>query len=113
MSALSLYRIAYNAGEGQSAINNYFYYKINKKYKVLDKNPIIFSDMDFKNNPQKNFINVISYMWNVTDTKRLVYDGALPPVVNIEEEIQYKRDNFINIKECLKVNRNKTLSIKY
>ena len=26
MSALSLYRIAYNAGEDQSAINNYFYY---------------------------------------------------------------------------------------
>lgn len=26
MSALSLYRIAYNAGEDHSAINNYFYY---------------------------------------------------------------------------------------
>ena len=58
-----------------------------------------------KNNSQKNSINVISYMWNVTDTKRLIHEGALPPVVNIEEEIQYKREQWDNVKTFLKVNR--------
>tara|TARA_A100001515_G_C4575826_1_gene211322 strand:- start:169 stop:1449 length:1281 start_codon:yes stop_codon:yes gene_type:complete len=57
------------------------------------------------NKRASNNINVISFMYNVMDVQRLKKLGHLPDKVNIEEEIQYKRDNFINIKEFLKVNR--------
>ena len=50
-------------------------------------------------------INVISFMYNVMDVQRLKGLGHLPEVVDIEKEIQYKRDNFLNVKEFLKVNR--------
>jgi hypothetical protein len=58
-----------------------------------------------KNYRQHNNINVISFMYNVMDVQRLKGLGHLPEVVDIEKEIQYKRDNFLNIKEFLKVNR--------
>ena len=57
------------------------------------------------NSRLSNNINVISFMYNVMDVQRLINLGHLPKEVDIEKEIQYKRDNFINLKEFLKVNR--------
>mgnify|MGYP005989203933 FL=1 len=52
-----------------------------------------------------NNINVISFMYNVMDVQRLKDLGHLPLEVNIEEEINYKRTHFLELKEFLKVNR--------
>jgi hypothetical protein len=52
-----------------------------------------------------NNINVISFMYNVMDVQRLKSRGHLPLEVNIEEEIDYKRTHFLDLKEFLKVNR--------
>lgn len=50
-------------------------------------------------------INVISFPWNIHDVKRLISLGHLPEEVNIEKEIQFKRENFCDLKPFLKVNR--------
>ena len=44
-------------------------------------------------------------MYNVMDVQRLKDLGHLPLEVNIEEEINYKRTHFLELKEFLKVNR--------
>ena len=50
--------------------------KINKKYKVLNKNPIIFSNMDLKTNPQKNITHVLSELYNKSYQTLLVEGGG-------------------------------------
>ena len=57
-------------------------------------------------------INVISYMYNVVDVQRLKdkithqNEGAkLPAFLDIEKEIEYKKNNLKDIKTFLKVNR--------
>lgn len=50
-------------------------------------------------------INVISFMYNVWDIKRLIRTGDLPETVDIDEEVEYKKNNLQSIKHFLKVNR--------
>ena len=50
--------------------------KINKKYKVLNENPIIFSNMDLKTNPQKNITHVLSELYNKSYQTLLVEGGG-------------------------------------
>lgn len=50
-------------------------------------------------------LNVVSFMYNVHDVKRLQYIGDLPDSIDIDEEIEYKKANLDNIKHFLKVNR--------
>ena len=58
-----------------------------------------------------NPINIISYMYNVLDVQRLIYDkniiegGRLPKKLEINKLIRYKEKNIDNIKPFLKVNR--------
>ena len=58
-----------------------------------------------------NYVNVISFMYNVRDVKRLIYSpnivegGRLPEVVNIQEKINFKEKYLDNISTFLKVNR--------
>ena len=62
-------------------------------------------DVFLKNNKIETPINVITFMWNVHDIKRLIGEEVLPEVVDIDEEIRYKKENLKNIKKFLKVNR--------
>ena len=62
-------------------------------------------DVFLKNNKIETPINVITFMWNVHDIKRLIGEEVLPEVVDIDEEIKYKKENLKNIKKFLKVNR--------
>lgn len=77
--------------------NNLFAEKQHKEYIV--KNNI--------NSP----INIISYMYNVLDVQRLIYDsnivegGRLPKKLEIDKLIHYKKQNIKDIKPFLKVNR--------
>lgn len=50
-------------------------------------------------------LNVLSYLYNVHDIKRLISTGDLPERVDIDREIKYKKANLDNIKHFLKVNR--------
>ena len=50
-------------------------------------------------------IKVVSFMWNVYDVKRLIWNKNLPNKVDIEREIEYKSKNLEKIKYFLKVNR--------
>jgi len=58
-----------------------------------------------------NRINVISFMYNVSDIKRLIYSpgivegGRLPEKVDVQKLIKFKSNNLNNIKHFLKVNR--------
>jgi len=71
--------------------------------------------VEFKRNNAigyKEHLNVISYMYNVMDVNRLkssteniIEWGKLPKYVDIQEEIQYKKDNLKEIRSFLKVNR--------
>lgn len=49
--------------------------------------------------------NIISFMWNVHDVKRLIYIDALPPKVDFDELLKYQLDNVGKIKHFLKINR--------
>ena len=69
---------------------------------------------EFKSNNlhYTEFINVISYMYNVGDIQRLkdptswLYSEAhLPEYIDIEEEIEFKKENLDRVKHFLKVNR--------
>jgi len=59
----------------------------------------------------KNSINVISFMYNVNDVKRLIFanniieGGRLPEHVDINKLIEYKTKHLSDIKPFLKVNR--------
>lgn len=50
-------------------------------------------------------LNVISFMYNVHDIKRLQYIGDLPDIIDIDQEIKYKKANLDKVKHFLKVNR--------
>lgn len=54
---------------------------------------------------RKNYINVISYMYNVGDVKRLIHLNHLPNRVCVDEEMDYKTKNLHTIKPFLKINR--------
>ncbi len=58
-----------------------------------------------ENQRNSNFINVISFMYNVMDVQRLKGLKHLPKTVNIDEEIEYKEKNIDKVKHFLKVNR--------
>jgi hypothetical protein len=49
--------------------------------------------------------NIISFMWNVHDVKRLIYIDALPPKIDFDELFKYQLDNVGKIKHFLKINR--------
>ena len=53
----------------------------------------------------KEPINIISFMWNVHDVKRLLSHKFLRKIKNIDTEINYKTKNLKKIKPFLKVNR--------
>jgi len=58
-----------------------------------------------------NYVNVISFMYNVSDVKRLIYSknivegGRLPEVVDIQKKIEHKTKNLHKMISFLKVNR--------
>lgn len=56
-------------------------------------------------NPDVEPVNIISYMYNVADVKRLITLHDLPSRVLVKNEIKYKEKNIENIKHFLKVNR--------
>ena len=58
-----------------------------------------------KYNIRKEYVNVISLMWNVIDIQRLIRKQHLPEVVDVQEEIDYKKSNLKDLKHFLKVNR--------
>lgn len=57
-----------------------------------------------KKQHRSEYMNVVSFMWNVYDVKRLK-DVNLPHNVNINDELKYKKENINNIKHFMKVNR--------
>ncbi len=71
--------------------NNLFAEEVAKEYNNL--------------NSIKNPINVLSFMYNVKDIKRLVRLGELPKSINVREEYEYKKINISNTKHALKLNR--------
>ena len=58
-----------------------------------------------------NYVNVISFMYNVSDVKRLIYSknivqgGRLPQMVDIDKLIKFKTENLNGTSTFLKVNR--------
>ena len=107
-----------NTLEGQNVEGNYFiepFYK-NITELGLPAEKIVFITNNFiaekthnewfKNqNVYDKKINLITFMWNVYDVKRLKSLDHLPKNVNIEDEIEYKIKNLENMKHFLKVNR--------
>lgn len=53
----------------------------------------------------KSKINIISFMWNVHDVKRLILLGHLPSKFDVKNEIKFKSKNIEKIKHFLKINR--------
>jgi len=107
-----------NTLEGQNVERNYFidpFYK-NITDLGLPAEKIVFITNNFiaekthnewfKNqNVYDKKINLITFMWNVYDVKRLIKNRKLPEKVNIQNEIEYKSKNLENMRHFLKVNR--------
>lgn len=105
-----------NSLEGDKAEE--FYESLYKSLHSLDINPnyityvtsnLIAEETHTKWLADKSYkdkkINVVSFPWNIYDVKRLISLGHLPEEVNIDKEIEYKKENINKIKSFLKVNR--------
>ena len=58
------------------------------------------------NNPKEEPLNIISYMYNVADVHRIIFETkCLPNQVSIDKEIEYKKNNIDKVRPFLKVNR--------
>jgi hypothetical protein len=85
------------------------YRSINKLKLPPDKIVFITNDLEAEDTHKEldipNKINIISFMWNVHDVKRLVKHKFLRRKININQELQYKEKHLKKIKPFLKVNR--------
>ena len=85
------------------------YKSINKLKLPHDKIVFITNDLEAEDTHKKleisDKINIISFMWNVHDIKRLINHKFLRRKINVKQELQYKEKHLKKIKPFLKVNR--------